>query len=171
MKRFLATRRRVGTMLMAGIMAITGVAISVPAAQADGIYTDGSYYDLVARANDPSAGYVDVEIDVEIKYNDDYETVAARGTARITKGYRASRVQVDKVVLGDTRRVLTQTGVPANSGASGADALKSTAWVNMRDGSCTRLHVRTYFSVRWTDGRVSTFNRLAPYTYGYFCRR
>lgn len=166
--------KRVYRLLVAAIGILASVAVSMavaPAASASSISEQGNDFAGLYHYGDISKGYVYVDSSVEIYQDDNYDAVKIRGHAQIEKGNRVLRVQIDKVVLGDAGRAVTQTTIAASSGTGGKQAVKNTAWIAVKDGTCSRYRIRVYYSVRWDDGTLSKFSRLAPFTYDYFCRR
>ena len=163
-------KRVFGTVVATIGLLLTSLA-AAPAAHADGIYDQGGDFAGISHYGSIRYGYVYIDSAVEIYYNNSYDVTKIRGRGEIEKGGDVARVQIDKVVLGDSGRAVTQTTIPVSSGNTGQEAVKYTSWIGVRDGTCSKYRVRVYYSIRWADGSLSKLNRLAKFTDDRFCRR
>ena len=70
---------------------------------------------------------------------------------------------MDRVALSSTTAAVALNSVAANSG-TGSTVISFTPWASVAPGSCVSYRVRSNYSVRWSDGGLSTFNELSPLT-------
>lgn len=147
---------------LAAAAAILGLVIGgAGPASADTFYRWGDADHTFYHLGNPAAGSVTVEVWVDERDTDTHDYFL-RGHVRVTKGAKATRVQVDLVRLGRATGAggtLVQTTVSRNSGAAQSVEM-TTDWVQVLDSfECPdpfEAWTRGTASVRWTDGRLST---------------
>ncbi|MTD13618.1 hypothetical protein GIS00_06630 [Nakamurella sp. YIM 132087] len=103
----------------------------------------------------PSAGGVSYTVGMQV-YKTTKGVIQVRAVPRIAKLSKASRVQVDVAVLGNSQRAVVINAVPVNSGANRM-ASSTTGWAVVPEGTCTDYRARATFSVRWADNTTSQF--------------
>ncbi len=137
--------------------------IGAPAAIADSVTGQGTVTSTAYRGGNSNAGGVNYAVGVQV-YRDSAGTVTkVRGAARMTKLSKVSRVQVDSVTLGTASRAVSRNSTPLNSGAA-STVTSYTNWVPVKAGTCTDFRARGVYSIRWTDGGLSTLNIQSPLT-------
>ena len=149
---------------MAAAGAVLGLMLlAVPSASADTVTGAGTAAGTAYRGGVPSLGSVSWVSSVQISRDPAGDITAVRGAGRVTEKSKVARVQVDWVALSSTTAAVAVNSVAANSG-TGTTVISFTKWVSVAPGSCANYRVRSNYSVRWSDGGLSTFNELSPLT-------
>jgi hypothetical protein len=153
---------------------LTAVAVAVPASATTYYYRDGETSASWYHYGNPDRGAFGTRIWVDDRYDDVTGAEAIRAHARICKGTKIARVQVDRVRLVDvvTGAIVADRLTAVNSGTAPC-AESVTAWVAVDTFSCASAHpyrADGFFSGRWADGTLTRVSYRGDDTFTEWCR-